>query len=98
MKNGTNINVLSNENIEKIYSLYRNRKNEEEKAYLATYDEIKENDYNISVNTYLRINILGPEINIEEVNKQVKEIVEKQSKTRNELDNIINELESDFYE
>ena len=98
MKNGTNINVLSSDNIESIYSIYKNREAIDGKAYLASYEEVKENDFNISVNTYLRINITGPEIDIKELNMKIKDIVQKQKETREELDKIIEELESDFDE
>ena len=98
MKNGTNINVLSSDNVESIYSIYKNREAIDGKAYLASYEEVKENDFNISVNTYLRINITGPEIDIKELNMKIKDIVQKQKETREELDKIIEELESDFDE
>ena len=52
----TNKNKLSEENINNIISLLKDRKSVENKSYLATYDEIKDNDYNISVNSYLRTN------------------------------------------
>ena len=70
----------------------------ENKAYLATYDEIKENDYNISVNSYLKTNAGEIEIDIEEVNKKLAEIVPRQQQIRSELEKIIRELESDYYE
>ena len=46
----TNKNKLSEENINNIVNLLKDRKSVETKSYLATYDEIKDNDYNISVN------------------------------------------------
>ena len=61
-------------------------------------DEIKENDYNISVNSYLKTNTGEVEIDIEEVNKKLAEIVPRQQQIRNELEEIIRELESDYYE
>ena len=36
-------------------SLLKDRKTIENKSYLATYDEIKDNDYNIYVNSYLKV-------------------------------------------
>ena len=47
MKNGTNTNKLSDENINNIVGLLKDRKSVENKSYLATYKEIKDNDYNI---------------------------------------------------
>lgn len=94
----TNKNKLSDDNISNIINLLKERKLEEGKAYLATYDEVKENDYNLSVNTYLKTTGTGVEINIEEVNKKLAEVVPKQKKIREELEKIIKELEADYNE
>ena len=94
----TNKNKLSDDNIKNIVALLKNRISVENKAYLATYDEIKENDYNISVNSYLKINNNDTVIDIEEVNKKLAEIVPKQQQIRNELEAIIKELEVDYHE
>ena len=53
---------------------------------------------NISVNSYLKTNTGKVEIDIEEVNKKLAEIVPRQQQIRNELEEIIRELESDYYE
>ena len=98
MKNGTNVNKLSDENIKNIIKTLKTRKNEDNKAYLASYDEVKENDYNISVNSYLRTNYNEKKIDIKEVNKQLAEIVPKQEKIRKELEEIIKELEVNYHE
>ena len=92
----TNKNKLSDENINNIISLLKERKSIEKRSYLATYDEVKDNDYNISVNSYLKTSSNEIEIDIVELNKKIQEIVTKQSQTRKELDEIIKELESDF--
>ncbi len=94
----TNKNKLSDDNISNIINLLKERKTEEGKAYLSTYDEVKENDYNLSVNTYLKTTGTGVEINIEEVNKKLAEVVPKQKKIREELEKIIKELEADYNE
>ncbi len=94
----TNKNKLSDENINNIVNLLKERKTVENKAYLTTYEEIKENDYNISINSYLKININEEKIDIEEVNKKLAEIVPKQQQIRKELEEIIKELEADYYE
>ena len=94
----TNKNKLSDENINNIVNLLKERKTVENKAYLATYEEIKENDYNISVNSYLKTNINEEKINIEEVNKKLAEIVPRQQRIRKELETIIKELEVDYHE
>ena len=94
----TNKNKLSDENINNIINLLKDRKSVENKSYLATYDEIKDNDYNISVNTYLRANFEDKKIDIEEVNRKLAEIVPRQQQIRKELEEIIKELEVDYHE
>ncbi len=94
----TNKNKLSDENIENIVSLLKDRKSVEGKSYLATYEEVKDNDYNISVNSYLKTNTDDNDIDIEEVNRKLSEVVPKQQQIRNELEEIIKELEVDYHE
>ena len=94
----TNKNKLSDENINNIINVLKERKNIENKSYLATYDEVKENDYNISVNSYLKTNTEDNNIDIEEVNKILAEVVPKQQQIRKELEEIIKELEVDYHE
>ena len=94
----TNKNKLSDENIENIVSLLKDRKSVENKSYLATYEEVKDNDYNISVNSYLKTVGEDTTIDIEEVNKKLAEVVPRQQKIREELEAIIKELEVDYHE
>ena len=94
----TNKNKLSEENINNIISLLKDRKPVENKSYLATYEEIKDNDYNISVNSYLRANTEDKKIDINEVNRKLAEIVPRQQQIREELEEIIKELEVDYHE
>lgn len=94
----TNKNKLSDENINNIINLLKDRKSVENKSYLATYDEVKDNDYNISVNSYLKTNTDDNNIDIEEVNKKLAEVVPRQQQIRKELEEIIKELEVDYNE
>ena len=94
----TNKNKLSDENINNIINLLKERKEVENKSYLAPYEEIKENDYNISVNSYLKTNLNEKKIDIKEVNKRLAEIVPRQEQLRKELEEIIRELEVDYHE
>ena len=94
----TNKNKLSDENINNIVGLLKDRKSIENKSYLATYDEVRSNDYNISVNSYLKTNTEDSIIDIEEVNKKISEVVPRQQQIRKELEEIIKELEVDYHE
>lgn len=92
----TNKNKLSDTNIENIVNIIKDRKDVENKAIVVPNEEIANNDYNISVNSYLKTTNNEVEIDIVELNKHIEEIVSKQTQTRKELDEIIKELESSY--
>lgn len=94
----TNKNKLSDDNINNIINVLKDRKSIENKSYLATYEEVKDNDYNISVNSYLKNNCEDTTIDIEEVNRKLSQVVPRQQKIREELEEIIKELEADYHE
>ncbi len=94
----TNKNKLSDTNINDILEQLTKRISVDNKCHLATLNEIIENDYNLSVNSYLKIEDETEQIDIKELNKKIEEIVLKQSSTRIKLDAIIKELEADTNE
>ena len=94
----TNKNKLSDTNIDNIVNIIKNRTDVENKAIVISNEDIANNDYNISVNSYLKTSAIVSEIDIFELNKHIEEIVANQSRVRKELDEIIKELESDNYE
>ena len=50
---GGNQNTLMDEHMEKILNAYKNRKSQEKYAHLASYDELKENDFNLNIPRYV---------------------------------------------
>ena len=48
-----NQNVLRDEDVERIISTYRNRETLDKYSYVATLDEIAENDYNLNIPRYV---------------------------------------------
>ena len=52
-KSGKNQNNLTEENIAKIIATYRARESVDKYAYLATLQEIKDNDYNLNIPRYV---------------------------------------------
>lgn len=52
-KSGKNQNNLSEDNIAKIIATYRARKSVDKYAYLATLQEVKDNDYNLNIPRYV---------------------------------------------
>ena len=68
-------NKLSEENIENIYELYKNREFVEDKAALVSVEEIRKNDYNLSSIVYFKEKIIkeNKSIGIDEVEKNIIE-------------------------
>ena len=62
-------------------------------AYLATYEEVSTNDYNLSVSTYVETEDTREKIDIVKLNAEIKEIVAREQVLRDEIDKIIAEIE-----
>ncbi len=86
-----NKNSLSEDNQNKIFETYVNRKDVDHLCKVISYDKIKENDYNISVSTYVEAEDTREEIDINELNEKIAKIVEKENWLREEIDRIIKE-------
>ena len=88
----TNNNRLTPENIDNIVKLFTERQNVEYTAKLAKYDDIKDNDYNLSVSTYVEGRDTREQIDIAALNAQIAEIVARENVLRSEIDKIIAEI------
>lgn len=89
----TNNNKLTEDNINHIVEIYKERKNIEHISYLATSEEIADNAYNLSVSTYVEAKDTKEEVDITALNVEIKEIVEKEEHLRTEIDKIIESIE-----
>lgn len=89
----TNNNKLTDENIEKIVSTCYERIETEYFSKLVPNDAIAEEDYNLSVSTYVEQEDTSEKIDITELNAQIAEIVAKENTLRAEIDKIIAEIE-----
>ena len=89
----TNNNKLTPENIENIVSAFTLREDKAHFAHLATYNEVKDNDYNLSVSTYVEAEDTREKIDIVKLNGEIKEIVAREQVLRDEIDKIIAEIE-----
>ncbi len=86
-------NKLKVHNREKILKTYTERKAIKHFSALASVEQIKENDYNLSVNRYMEQEDTKEIIDIKALNGEISQIVERQSALRNSLESIIKELE-----
>lgn len=89
----TNNNKLTETNIQNIIDIFTNREDKDYIAHLATYEEIKENEFNLSVSTYVEPEDTREKIDIKELNEQIEKIVAKEQVLREEIDKIIAEIE-----
>ena len=89
----TNNNKLRDKNIENILKMFTDRADIAHKARLVQNSEIAENDYNLSVSTYIEKEDTRQAIDIKSLNKKIEEIVAREQVLRDEIDKIIAEIE-----
>ena len=85
-------NVLTDEQIDDIITKYKNRVNVDKKVYLATYDEIEKNKFNINITRYVNTFEPQPKVDIQKSIEHYKELVETEEKLRVEIGEMIKEL------
>lgn len=90
---GKNKNKLTDENINNIIKTYQNRKDVEKYAHVVSYDEIKENDFNLNISRYVDTFEEEVVVPIPEIAKELKEVRKDIEKTSMELFNLLGELE-----
>jgi len=93
-KKVTNNNMMTDVHIEKIMELFDSKENVPHIAVSIDNTKIAENDYNLSVSSYVEGKDNREKINIVELNKEVAKTVEKIDKLRADIDVIINEIEA----
>ena len=89
----TNNNKLTDNNIDNIVNEYVSRENKEYFARLVPYNEVVENDYNLSVSTYVEQEDTREKVDISKLNAEISEIVAREQVLREEIDKIIAEIE-----
>ena len=89
----TNNNKLTPTNIERIVDIYANREEVKHFSHLASYEEVVENDYNLSVSTYVEAEDTREKIDIVKLNAEIEEIVMREDELREAIRNIIDEIE-----
>jgi type I restriction enzyme M protein len=66
-------NVMLEEHIDHVVDLYKKRKTVDKEAYLASFEDIVENDYNLNIPRYVDTTEPEPEIDLRELNLKIKE-------------------------
>ncbi|MBO6179264.1 MAG: type I restriction-modification system subunit M N-terminal domain-containing protein [Selenomonadaceae bacterium] len=83
-------------NLDFDYAKLSDEEAEEAKEYfskLASFEEIKAENYNLSVSTYVEQEDKREKIDITELNAKIKEIVAREQVLRDEIDKIVAEIE-----
>ena len=86
--------MLEDQHIDKIMEMFDSKAEVPHVATTIDNAKIAENDYNLSVSSYVEAKDKREKINIEVLNKQVDDTVKKIDQLRAEIDNIIKELEA----
>lgn len=87
-----NKNRMSDENVEKIANAFNNKKEIDKFSRLVSLREIEENDFNLNITRYVDTFEDEEEIDINEVNKQLKEIDKELEEIEKEIQKMISEL------
>jgi type I restriction enzyme M protein len=87
-----NQNRLRDQDIEKIVQTYQRFETETKYAYRATFDEIKENDFNLNIPRYVDTFEEEEEVDILAVQKEIEQLEVELASTRQEMVGYLKEL------
>ena len=97
----TNNNQLKEHHIQKIVDKFINREDTSDDKYfskLVKYTDVKENNYNLSVSTYVEKEDTREVVDIKVLNEEIKRIVARENELRLSIDEIIKDIEGDSNE
>jgi type I restriction enzyme M protein len=92
-KKVTNNNVLEDKHIEKIMAIFDSKEDVDHIAVSIDNNKITENDYNLSVSSYVQAKDNREAVDIASLNAKIAKTVEKINTLRADIDNIIKEIE-----
>ncbi|PQL91596.1 type I restriction-modification system subunit M [Apibacter adventoris] len=93
-KKATNNNILEDKHIDKIIEIFDKKQEVEYVAKSIDNRQIAENDYNLSVSSYVEAKDLREVIDIAKLNTEITETVKKIDALRADIDAIIKEIEA----
>ena len=85
-------NILTDENIEKIYSTYKARKNVEKFANKVNFKEIEENDFNLNITRYVDTFVEEEPVDIKANLKELAELEPELQKLEKQMGKYLKEL------
>ena len=91
-ESGKNQNILRDSDIEKIVQTYKKRETIEKYSYLATLDEIKENEYNLNIPRYVDTFEEEAEIDIQATQKEIENLEKQLADVQSKMKGYLKEL------
>ncbi|MBE7697088.1 type I restriction-modification system subunit M [Tenacibaculum finnmarkense] len=91
-ENGKNQNKLREEDVNKIYNTFSEWKTVDKYSYVATLEEIKENDYNLNIPRYVDTFVEEEPVNIAETQKEIVALKEKLNQVESQMEVYLNEM------
>ena len=91
----TNNNVMTEEHIARIVSIFEAKEEVKYVAASVSNDRIADNGYNLSVSSYVEAEDKREKVDIKELNERIRHIVARENELRAEIDAIIAELETE---
>ena len=92
---GKNQNKLSTEHINRIVETYKKREAVEKYAYVASFDEIKANDFNLNIPRYVDTFEEEEQIDLAKIGSELKAVREKKAELEASLFEMISSLQYD---
>jgi type I restriction enzyme M protein len=93
-KKVTNNNLLEDKHIDRIMELFDSKADVEYVAVSIDNTKIAENEYNLSVSSYVQAKDNRETVNIATLNAEISKTVERINSLRSDIDNIIKEIEA----
>ncbi len=91
----TNNNILKDEHIQRILEIFDSKENVEYISTSVDSKTIEENEFNLSVSSYVEAKDTREKIDIVELNKDIKTTVEKIDRLRSAIDEIVEAIENE---
>ena len=85
-------NILTDEHINKIIETYKNRKDVKKYAHLASFKEIKENNFNLNITRYVDTFEEEKEVDIKAVKKEITDIEQQLKEVDEQMKKYLKEL------
>jgi len=80
------------QDIEKILKTYKSRKTIDKYSYLADFDELKENEFNLNIPRYVDVFEPEPLVDIKPLNKEIRLIRNQLIEVDDKMQKILEEL------